>query len=206
MTPFLGDFLALVETHGEWMLFVLAVAETCFVTGLAVPSGVATSLATILALEGHLSLSVVAAAALAGGWVGDSIGFWIGRRGGEWLGAGEGRVAALYRRRREAADRIFGRHPLVSVSLARLLSFVRTIMPLAAGMSSLSYRRFLPYQALGVSAWAGLYMAVGYLAGESWELASRILGLGGAAALFAAAWVLWRIGVRRGADRQEVGC
>jgi membrane-associated protein len=197
-TPFLPEFLALVEAHGPWMLFLLAFAETCFITGIVVPSGVATSLATILAADGHLPLATVALAALAGGWAGDSVGFWVGRRGGEWLASGEGRVALLYRRRRRSADRIFRRHPVVSVSVARLISFVRTIMPMAAGMSSLSYRRFLPYQALGVTSWTALYMSLGYVAGESWELASRVLGAGGAAAFLALLWLLWRITFGRG--------
>jgi len=203
LTPFLTEFLQLVEAHGAWMLFALAVAETCFLTGLVVPSGVATSLATILALEGHLSIHLVALAAFGGGWVGDSIGFWIGRRGGDWLAEGQGRVAVLFRRRRGAADRIFARHPLVSVSLARLLSFVRTLMPMAAGMSRLSYRQFLPYQALGVGAWTILYMSVGYLAGESWELASRVLGAGGAVAFLVVAWLVWRFFLRRAVPETE---
>jgi membrane-associated protein len=214
MTPLVTEFLALVEAHGEWMLFVLAFAETCFITGLVVPSGVATSLATILALEGHLSPVLVAASAVGGGWLGDTTGYWIGRWGGDWLGSGEGRMAGLFRKRRDQADRIFGRHPLVSVTLARTISFVRTVMPMAAGMSSLSYRRYLPYQVLGVTAWASLYMALGLVAGESWEMASRILGVGGAAVFAVAAWVLWRFlrpppGAGRsgeGAESAEVEC
>lgn len=214
MTPLVAEFLALVEAHGEWMLFVLAFAETSFITGLVVPSGVATSLATILALDGVMSPLLVAAAAIGGGWLGDSSGYWIGRRGGAWFGSGEGRMASLFRKRRDQADRIFGRHPLVSVTLARLISFVRTVMPMAAGMSSLSYRRYLLYEAPGVTLWAALYMAVGLVAGESWELASQILGAGGAVVFAVAAWLLWRLVRRsprrraggRGTDRPEARC
>ena len=197
MTPLLSDFLALVEIHGEWMLFLLAVAETSFVTGLVVPSGVATSVATLLAIDGRLSLPLVALAAAAGGWVGDSLGFWVGRAGGHRIAEGEGRVARAYRRRRKDADRIFAGHPLVSVSLARLVSFVRTIMPMAAGMSRLSYTRYLGFEALGLAGWLLLYMAVGWAAGESWELASRLLGVGGGAVFLLAVFVLWRLARRK---------
>jgi len=197
LNPFLADFLALVELHGEWMLFLLAVGETSFVTGLLVPSGLATALATILALEGHLSLPSVAAAAVGGGWFGDSIGFWIGWRGGAWLSTGESRFARRFRREREEADRIFGRHPLVSVTLARMVSFVRTIMPMAAGMSRMRYSRFLLYEGLGLVAWAALYMTVGYVAGEGMEEASRVIGAGGTVVFAAAAVVLWKLGRRR---------
>ena len=197
MTHFLQNFPALVEIHGEWMLFLLAVAETCFVTGLVVPSGVATSLATILAAQGYLSLPLVAAAAAGGGWVGDTMGFWVGRAGGERLARGEGRFARIYRRRRQDADRIFAAHPMVSVSLARLVSFVRTLMPMAAGMSHLSYPRYLGFEAVGLAGWVVLYMSVGWLAGESWEMASRILGVGGTVVFLMAVLFLWRMARRK---------
>ena len=196
MTSVVPGFLALVEVHGEWMLFLLAIAETCFVTGLVVPSGVATSLATVLATEGHLSLPLVALAALGGGWVGDSLGFWIGRAGGDKLAHGSGRFALIYRRRREDAHRIFGAHPLVSVTLARLVSFVRTIMPMAAGMSRIGYGRFLVFEAVGLLGWLVLYMALGLLAGESWEQLSRILGGAGTVLFTVAALLLWRVARR----------
>jgi membrane protein DedA with SNARE-associated domain len=197
VNPLLSNFLALVEVHGEWMLFLLAVAETCFVTGLIVPSGVATSVATILAIDGHLSLPLVALAAAAGGWVGDSLGFWLGYAGGRRMAEGDGPFARAYRRRRKDADRIFAAHPLVSVSLARLVSFVRTLMPMAAGMSRMGYGRYLGFEALGLAGWLLLYMTVGWVAGESWELASRLLGVGGGAVFLVAVYVLWRLARRR---------
>ena len=80
MEAIVTTLLDLLPEYGPWLLFVLAVLETCFVTGLVVPSGVATSVATVLALEGHLTLVPVLLAAGAGGAVGDSLGFWVARR------------------------------------------------------------------------------------------------------------------------------
>src|SRR5690606_20599255 len=61
MDPLGAWLLQLLPVHGPWVLFVLAALETSFVTGLVVPSGMATSFATALALEG----SVAAAPMLA---------------------------------------------------------------------------------------------------------------------------------------------
>jgi undecaprenyl-diphosphatase len=168
----------LVATHGPWILFVMAVAETCFVTGLVVPSGVATSVGTVLALEGHGSPLLILAAAVSGGAVGDSVGFWIGRMSGGALARGEGWVGERYRRYEPAASRFFGRHPFYSVTVARLVSFVRTLMPMAAGMSPLRYPVFVLFEIPGVLAWAAMYAGIGLVARESWARVTSMVGLG----------------------------
>ena len=133
MTPF-SFFVDQVATHGPAYLFVLAVLETSFVTGLVVPSGVATSVATIIAIEGRLDVAPIVVAALVGGFTGDTIGFWIGRLWGNRVLTTESRWTRLFGVRRDEVEGLFGRHPVYSVTIARLISFVRTVMPMAAGM------------------------------------------------------------------------
>lgn len=202
MEAILTPLVALLPVYGPWLLFALAVLETCFVTGLVVPSGLATSVATVLALEGTLSLPAVAVAAGAGGAVGDSLGYWIGRRVGPRLFAGQGRLVRVAGRRHADLAGFFGRHPIYSVTVARLVSFVRTLMPVAAGMSGISYRRYLPYEVVGLVGWVALYVAIGVLAGESWRVATRIVGVGGATVFVAVGLGLWLV-VRR---REAAGC
>jgi len=183
--------LEALPVYGPWLLFALAVLETCFITGLVIPSGVATSVATVLALDGSLHLPAVVVAALAGGALGDSIGFWIGRKTGERVLQGRGRAARRIARRHRTLSRWFGRHPLYSVTLARTVSFVRTLMPVAAGMSGLSYRKYLPYELTGLGLWGGLYLVIGLVAREGWEAATHIAGVGTAAVFAVAGLALW---------------
>lgn len=190
--------------YGPWLIFAFAVLETCFVTGLAVPAGMSVSLGAILALNGTMHLSSVVVAAAVGGAIGDSVGFWVGRLAGQQLMSAEGRVASLFARGSRGVGHRFGRHPLYSVTLARLISFVRTVMPMAAGMSPLPYRRFLPYELAGVVAWTGLYVSIGGLAGESWTHVVRALDVGGAVSLLLVlllVWLLVRTATRRRAQR-----
>jgi membrane-associated protein len=204
--PFTERVLALLPLYGPWLLCVLAFLETCFITGLVVPAGVATALGTVLALDGELSFVPVVGAALAGGALGDTVGYWVGRASGERILMGEGRWARRLRRRDPVLQRWFGRHPAYSVSAARVVAFVRTVMPLAAGMSRIRYLRFLAYDLVGLAACVGLYVGIGALARESWEAATRALGIGGAAALlgitFAGWWTLRRR-VRLGTARRR---
>ena len=49
-------------------------------------------------------------------------------------------------------------------------------MPRLAGAAGMPYRRFAPWNAVGVATWVGGSVVVGYLAGESYETVSRYLG------------------------------
>lgn len=196
----------LLPVYGPWLLFSLAFLETCFVTGLIVPAGVATALGTVLALEGELQLVPVVGAVLAGGALGDTVGYWVGRAAGERIITGAGPWARYLRRRDPLLQRWFGRHPAFSVSAARVVAFVRTVMPLAAGMSRIRYARFLAYELVGLAVCVGLYVGIGVLARESWEAATRALGIGGAVAFFAVAvagWWTLRRRIRSAAGRRS---
>lgn len=186
--PGLAEWLQL---YGPWLIFVMAALETSFVTGLVVPSGVATSVAAGLTTVGQGSLPVVVAAAVTGGFVGDSVGFWIGHAMRRRMEEGGGRFTESFRRHHRTWSRFFGRHPVYSVTVARLVSFVRTLMPMAAGMSELTYRRYVGYEIPGLLGWAAIYVAVGFLAGESWHVAAQRLGAGGTVLFVAVGAGLW---------------
>jgi len=178
-----------LSIHGPWLLFGMAFLETCFLTGVVVPSGLATSAATILALEQDLSLAPVVLAAGLGGFAGDSLGFWVGRRWGSGVLRENSRWRRRFGGRLEEAEALFRRHPLYSVTTARLISFVRTVMPLAAGMSGLTYRRFLPYQIVGLAGWVAIYVGIGFAGSDGWRVARRAVGVEGALLFFAVAVV-----------------
>jgi membrane protein DedA with SNARE-associated domain len=94
----------------------------------------------------------------------------------------------------------------LSVTILRLISFVRTAMPLASGMSGLSCYRYLRYERIGLVLWCTLYMTMGVTAGERWHWAAQAFGLDGAtvlvAAVVAAGFVVRRRFVRWRARRR----
>ena len=169
--------------QGPWLTFVAAFLETSFVTGLFVPAGAALSFATAFAMEQGGSLPALAAAAVAGGAIGDNVGFWIGRRGRAGWSRGPGRLAHVVRSVRSRTARHFGGQPFLSVTIPRLVSFARTVMPLAAGMSGISYSRYVRHELIGVVLWCALYMTMGVAAGEGWHWAAQLFGLDGATVL-----------------------
>jgi membrane-associated protein len=196
----------LLPLYGPWQIFGFVLMETSFITGLVFPSGLATSAATVLALDGQLELVPVILAAGAGGFVGDSVGYWIGRGTRHRIETGSGPFARRFRHQHHRLRWFFGRQPVYSVTLGRLVSFARTLMPMAAGMSGLSYLRFLLYEIPGLIGYVALYVSIGFLAGESWGVAVQAFGVGGAG-LFAVAGIsLWMITMRRRArtSKEEI--
>jgi len=145
----------------------------------------------------------VAAFTALGGFLGDNLGFFWGRHAGRSVLEGKGRLSRAAARHWDKAEHLFGRHPVYAVSFARLISFVRTLMPIAAGTSHLRYRSFVFYDILGVAAWATAHLIVGYVAGESWEQVVALMGLGWAALFALAGAVLWVIHRRRQAGAAE---
>ncbi len=187
----------LLPSLGPWLLVAMTWAETSFITGLVVPAGVATAMAAFLSTQGYFPLEAVVGAAGVGALAGDLTGFWVGRRFGGRLAEGRGFLTRMARRYEPRTTRLFQRHPIYAVTGARLISFVRTLMPSMAGMSPLTVLRFLAYDLLGVVGYVAMYTAIGTLAGESWRRAVQWVGTGGTLLLGAAALAVWFLSRRR---------
>jgi membrane protein DedA with SNARE-associated domain len=202
--PSVSLLLDQVAVQGPWLLFVMALLETSFVQGFFVPVGVALSFfAALAAAEGFPPVLAGAAAAAAGGAIGDTIGYWIGRKGQERWSRGTGRMARHVIAAHERTAHWFGGSPLLSITIPRLISFVRTVMPLAAGMSGIPYVRFLRFEIPGVILWSALYVTAGLAAGEGWSWAARLLGPEVAAVLLAAVMAAGFV-IRRRLQRARV--
>ncbi|HSM05251.1 MAG TPA: DedA family protein [Longimicrobiales bacterium] len=193
-------FSGLLGPYGLWSLFGLAILETCFVTGLVVPSGTAAAFVAAVGGGDPVDLFPVVLAITAGGWIGDWVGYGIGRAAGPSLLERPGWVGGTLRRHRATAGRFLDRHPFYSVTVARLVSFVRTLMPMSAGMSRIGPFTYFVFELPGVVAWAVLYVGVGYLAGESWQFVTSLVGVGWLVLFGVVGGLLWLRARRRGGE------
>ncbi|TVR60912.1 MAG: DedA family protein [Gemmatimonadales bacterium] len=146
---------------GPILLFGMAVAETAAPAGVVVPAGVALATAAGLAHGGYLGWDAVLLASMGGALVGDSLGYWLGRRGLRVGPLLPERARAVAARARLRTERLFATRALLAVTGGRVIAFVRTLMPTTAGMSGISYPRFLLFDLLGIVLWAALYVALG---------------------------------------------
>ncbi|MDQ3827496.1 MAG: DedA family protein [Actinomycetota bacterium] len=167
---------ALPPTPMLILAFLFPALEASTMLGVVFPGEIAILVAGAAAQVGTLPLWAVIPTGVAGAVIGDAIGFGVGRRYGawllnrlpEWLVKPEAVHAtnALIRRR----------GPLV-VLIGRTTALLRALVPGLAGMSGLSWRRFLPYNLLGGMIWATVVAALGYLAGASLTLVQDQLGM-----------------------------
>ena len=150
------NFAALIEQYGYVALFIgtLLEGETLLI------------LAGFAAHQGYLQLQWVICIALLGGFLGDQFYFWLGRRHGEWVLSRFPRLAPVF----ERANTLIERYHEALIVGVRFFYGLRTVGPMALGLSAVSAMRFVSFNSLGATIWAiGIGMA-GYLFGQALEL------------------------------------
>ncbi len=123
-------------------------------------------MAGFAAHQGHLALPGVIAAAFTGSLIGDQLAFFAGRRYGD-------KVRARFSGMRTGIDRartLLDRHGTPLLIGFRFVYGIRTVTPLAAGMSGIAPGRFFLLNVLGAALWAVTVGAAGYAFGHGLEL------------------------------------
>ena len=173
----------LVAQYGLWLVVAMTFSETALIVGLVAPAEPTIIIAMAFALQGSFPLWALAAATVAGALIGDSVGFWIGRTGGRRILRGPGSLERAGRKQEGRARALLKKHPGLAISMSRLVPFVRTLMPLVAGSTKITYGRFLLFDVFGVFGWGVGALGTAYIANVGWEWANRRFGVGIAAVL-----------------------
>jgi dephospho-CoA kinase len=172
----LDQLIRLLIANGPWIVFATTFVETAFFIGLFVPAEAVVIVGSVLAVSGEFSFRSVFAATFFGALLGDQTGYMLGRFGGNRVVASGGPIARVWHKYEPVAARLFRRRAAVSVTMARFISFVRTLMPWFAGMTEMRYSRFFIFDFIGVLGWAIASVAIGYAAGESWRAVAGVVG------------------------------
>jgi membrane protein DedA with SNARE-associated domain/membrane-associated phospholipid phosphatase len=174
------DLLARLGSFAPLLVFALAAAESAAFVGVFAPGELAVILGGVAAGTGSTSLGLVAAAAVTGAIVGDSIGYWIGSRLGPNVLGSRPRLAKVTAHL-EAASQLVATRGWWALVAARFVAVLRAVVPLAAGAGQMPYRRFLLGNVIGGVAWGVAFTLVGYFAGANYPTAERWLRTGGLA-------------------------
>jgi membrane protein DedA with SNARE-associated domain len=122
-------------------------------------------LAAYAAHRGYLTLPAVIGVAFCGATLGDQIFFFSGR----FFGHALMRRLPLIRARAETINALLLRYHAGLIIGLRFAYGLRIAGPIVIGMSTLSARRFLAFNALGAMIWAPLIAGIGYLFGHALE-------------------------------------
>jgi membrane-associated protein len=192
MDRVLGVLVALPPALVLVLVFLLPALEASTFLGLVVPGEVAVLVGGVVAQQGRLPLWAVVLAAITGAALGDQVGYRVGRRYGQRL---LGRIPRRFVRSgevRRALD-LVRRRGAVAVVIGRWAAALRALVPGLAGMSGIPQRTFTLANIAGGALWSVTVAVAGYLAGASYRLLERRLGLGGELLL---AVVVVLVGVR----------
>lgn len=191
---------ALPPTPMLILAFAFPALEASTMLGVVFPGEISILVAGAAAQAGVFPLWAVIAVGIAGAVIGDAVGFVVGRRYGDAL------LRRLPKRlvkpeAVQATNELVRRRGPVVVLIGRLTALLRALVPGLAGMSGLSWSRFLPYNILGGVIWASSVAVLGYLAGASLAVVERRLGMVSNAVLGVVVLVLvvlwWRSHLRR---------
>ena len=160
-----------VGSAGYLGVFLLMALEACC---MPIPSEVVLVSAGYLVAEGKFSLAGAMLSAFAGALTGASFVYSVARFGGRPLVLRFGRYLLLTEKRLNSAEGWFRRHGAKAVFLCRLVSGVRAIVSLPAGLCHMPYPKFLIYTALGSGAWVVTGTLFGMFVGKEWKKLSDI--------------------------------
>ena len=180
----------LLTTYGYVAVFLLVGGESL---GVPLPGETIVIAAGIYAgTRHHLSIAAIFAVAAAAAIIGDNIGFWIGDKGGYRLLRRWGHYIRADATKIKVGRLIFDRHGPKVVFFGRFVSVLRTYAAFLAGTLKMTWRRFLPFNALGGIIWAAIYSFVPYKIGNAVHKASSTvdIALGVLAAVIIVAVIL----------------
>lgn len=155
----------------------LAVAGAVFVENFGIPMpGEATLItAGIYTVSGELNLPLVMLVGFVAAVLGDNAGFAVGRYGGRPLVLRLGRRFGLTHELLDRVEAFYERHGGKLVAAGRFLPILRHLNGLAAGITAMTWKRFLIFNAIGAAVWVTFWTQVGIQAGNHIEEVWRFL-------------------------------
>lgn len=157
------------------LVFLLPGLEAAAFIGVVFPGEIAVLLGGVAASQGSVSIGLVLLAACLGAVLGDQVGYFIGREWGETV-LRKIPDRLLDEDRLQAGRAYVRKMGAKGVILGRWTAALRALVPGLAGMSRMSYPRFLVSNIIGGVGWAVLVGVVGYLAGNSYKKVESALG------------------------------
>ncbi len=171
MNEAIDSFLGFIQDMDPVLRTLLAglaiMLETSVLVGLIVPGDTIVLVAAV-GVQGLIEYFSLVAVAIGGALVGESIGFAIGRYFGPKLRSGR-LGQRLGSDKLERADRFVDRRGGIAVFISRFLPVFHSVVPMVAGMSQMTYRRFMAWTAPACTLWAFIYVSVGSGAAETYR-------------------------------------
>ncbi len=158
----------LIETGGIILIMIIIFLETGFFLGFVLPGGDYLLFAAGIFCGSHyLDLPVLWLVLLlvVAAFLGDLAGYLKAK----WLGNKlftDNKSRFFKIEYLERGNRFYNRYGLWAFILGRFLPVIRTLVPMIAGASKYSFKRFLIFNLTGALTWIGTLVPLGYFVGK----------------------------------------
>lgn len=153
------NWLSANKQHSWMIIPLLAFLEACPGVGLFVSGVILLSVSTLLYTENLVGLSQLLALAFAAACVADHIGFYLGR----WFGPKLQKTGFVRKRaaQMQKGEAFILKYGAAAIVLGRLLTAVRSLVPMLVGISGTNPLKFTLFDLLACAVWsAGLGLLV----------------------------------------------
>lgn len=154
------------------LIFLIAFCDAVIVLGIVVPAlPLLFAVGTMIGL-GHIDGPYALTCAAAGAFIGDGMSYWIGHRWGPALR--QRWPFSRYPQLLDRGERLFRRHGAKGIVIARFVGAVRPFVPAVAGMLRVPLKRYVPASVFACLAWAGVFLAPGWIFGASYDAVAAV--------------------------------
>ena len=164
------DLATWVQMYGATVAYIVLAfiifAETGLFFGFFLPGDSILFPAGILASQGYLNIVVLCTLAFFAAVLGNIVGYFFGRHVGKRLFNREDSIF-FHKAHVTRAKNFYQKHGGKTIILARFLPIIRTFGPIVAGISDMSFVRFVLYSAIGGILWAIGVPVAGFYLGRS---------------------------------------
>ncbi|MDY0232073.1 MAG: VTT domain-containing protein [Candidatus Saccharicenans sp.] len=158
----------LIHQYGLWtylILFVVIFSETGLVVTPFFPGDSLVFAVGAIAAVGELNLLGLFLLLSLAAFLGNITNYWIGRKVGPAVFKTE-KNRFLNLEYMEKTHDFYEKYGNITIVIARFLPFIRTFAPFIAGISKMTYLKFLLYSLIGCVCWVFLFLLGGYLFGN----------------------------------------
>ncbi len=134
--------------------------------GIPVPGETILITSAIFSVIGHLNIILVILIAIAGAIIGDNIGFAIGDFGGRKLIEKYGKYLFITPAKLDKLEAFFNKKGGAIVIIARFIEGLRQTNGIIAGISEMSWLKFIIYNSIGAILWVNTWALIGYFAAD----------------------------------------
>lgn len=185
MNDILDWLLATVQSVDPLLRAALAglaiMLETSILVGLVMPGDTVVLVASTGLEPGNVpDFITLLGFVLVGSLIGETAGFFIGRLFGERIRASS-LGQRIGERNWQMADSFIETKGGIAVAISRFLPVLHSLVPVTAGMSRMSYRKFITWTFAACAIWAVAYVSIGVAAHGAYDQLSGQLKWAGVA-------------------------